>query len=103
MADEPPAPRREASSVVRGMLRAEVFEEVEKTADLAMSYCHSIGEAAYRHEALTVGVHLKQLRACVMWMIKLYKEGDIVDGQGMAEAREESRDSADHGPGDAVA
>ena len=62
-------------------IRNQVYDELERQADVAASYARSIGEAAFRGDQLTAGVHLRQLRACVLEMIKLYKEGLVGNGQ----------------------
>ena len=67
---------------IRSVLRNQGFEELIEHADKAASYCRSIGEAAYRGDQLTVEVHIKQLRAVCLAMIKTYKE-DIA-GEGGA-------------------
>jgi hypothetical protein len=72
----------EALQEVRSVLRNQGFEELIDNADKAASYCRSIGEAAYRGDELTVGVHLKQLRAVCLAMIKTYKED--VAGEGVS-------------------
>jgi hypothetical protein len=69
MADEKPNPELVEA------LRNEVFQEIEREADLVASYARSAGEAAYRGDQVTLGVHLKQLRLCLLLMIKLFKEG----------------------------
>ena len=83
---------------VKAVLRNQGFEELIENADQAASYCRSIGEAAYRGDALTVGVHLKQLRALVVAMIKTFKED--VDGQDGAIGRQPALDNRqDQRPG----
>jgi hypothetical protein len=56
-------------------LRNEIYEEIERQADTAASLSRSISEAAFRGDQLTVGVHIKQLRLVLLYLIKLYKEG----------------------------
>ena len=67
------------SSDLTTALRNQAFEEVERVAGLASSYSRAIGEAAYRGDDVTMLVHLKQLRFCLISMIKTYK--DYFDGQ----------------------
>jgi len=66
MQDEPSSPEL--------ALRDQVFEEIERVADLAASYARSAGEAAFRGDETTMLVHLKQLRLCCLSMIKTYKD-----------------------------
>lgn len=74
MSDEPP-------KLELGLeLRNQVYEELERQADMAGSYARSIGEAAFRGDQLTAGVHIRQLRLVVVEMIKLYKEGLVGNG-----------------------
>jgi hypothetical protein len=91
----------DALSEVKALLRNQGFEELMDNADKAASYCRSIGEAAYRGDSVTVGVHIRQLRAVCLAMIKTYKE-DIGD-EGLAEGQRPSPDRADQRPGDGVA
>jgi len=55
------------------------FDEIERQADLARSYAKAAREAAHRGDRVTVLVHLKQLRLCVIAAIKTYQ--DFLDGQ----------------------
>lgn len=64
-----PAPSPEAISASRDM----VYEYIVETAELAESYARSLGEAAWRGDRLTVEVHLRQIRACVLEAIGAYK------------------------------
>ena len=81
MPDQPkPSPE------VVSFLRNQGFDELMRDADMAASYCRSIGEAAYRGEELTVGVHIKQLRLCCLSMIKTYKI--CFEGAGEGVSRE---------------
>jgi hypothetical protein len=72
------------SPELRAVLRDQSFEEMERVATLVASYARSAGEAAFRGDEMTMGVHIRQLRLCCLSLIKTYKE--MVDGQGMAEA-----------------
>ena len=73
MVNEQPPP-----SELTSALRNQAFAEIVQTATLAVSYSHSLAEAAYRGDQLTVEVHLRQLRLCTLLMIKTFKslEGD---------------------------
>lgn len=68
MQDKPSSP--ELTSV----LRDQAFEEIERVAGLAASYSRSLGEAAFRGDKATMEIHLRQLRLCVVSMIKTYKD-----------------------------
>jgi hypothetical protein len=63
-------------------LRNQAFEEIERVSSLASSYSRSIGEAAYRGDDVTMLVHMKQLKACLVSMIKTYKTGFNGAGDG---------------------
>jgi hypothetical protein len=93
----------DALSEVKALLRNQGFEALMDNADKAASYCRSIGEAAYRGDSVTVGVHIRQLRAVCLAMIKTYKE-DIGD-EGLAGRQEGPAlaDRQDQRPGDGVA
>ena len=67
--------------------------------NLAASYSRSIGEAAFRGDDVTMLVHLKQLRLCLISMIKTYK--DYFNGPDVETA--ESGHRSDQRSGDAVA
>jgi len=83
-------------------LRDQVYEELERHADLLASYARSAGEAAFRGDQLTLGVHIKQARLAVLAMIKLYKDG-LEHGQDLAEGgRSERRPGGDQPAGDGV-
>jgi hypothetical protein len=58
---------------LHGALRNQGFEEIERVAHLASSYALSTGEAAFRGDAVTTEIHLKQLRLCLMSMIETCK------------------------------
>jgi hypothetical protein len=93
-------PDQPASPEVVSFLRNQGFDELMRDADLAASYCRSIGEAAYRGEELTVGVHIKQLRLCCLAMIKTYK----ICFEGVSrEPGPSHADREDQRPGDGVA
>jgi hypothetical protein len=67
------SPSVEAPSAARDL----VFEELVDSASLAESYSRSLVEAAWRGDRLTVEVHLRQLRACVLALISIFK---LLDG-----------------------
>lgn len=50
------------------------FDLIVETVDLAASYARSVSEAAWRGDTLTLGVHLRQLRLCVITTIQTFKE-----------------------------
>jgi hypothetical protein len=56
------------------------YEALVETAALAESYSRSLGEAAWRADSATVETHLRQLRACVVAAIDVFK---MLDGIGM--------------------
>ena len=97
-------PDQPASPEVVSFLRNQGFDELMRDAEMAASYCRSIGEAAYRGEELTVGVHIKQLRLCCLAMIKTYKI--CFEGKGEGVPREPGpshADRQDQRSGDGVA
>jgi hypothetical protein len=97
-------PDQPASPEVVSFLRNQGFDELMRDADLAASYCRSIGEAAYRGEELTAGVHIKQLRLCCLAMIKTYKICFEGKGEGVSgEPGPSHADREDQRPGDGVA
>ena len=68
MQDRPSLP--EVSSV----LRDQAFDDIREVSGLAASYARSIDEAAFRGDGVTVLAHLKQLRLCIVSMIRTYKD-----------------------------
>ena len=72
------APSRQATMAVRDM----AYEAIVETAALIESYSRSLGEAAWRADGVTVEVHLRQLRACVIAAIGVYKSRNGVDAEG---------------------
>lgn len=68
MPDETPSPELISAQ------RDQVFEEIERQADLAASYARSIGEAAFRGDQVTMIVHLRQLRDCLLAMFATQKD-----------------------------
>jgi len=74
------------SDEIASELRNQAFEEIERVALKASSYSRSISEAAYRGDDHTMVVHMKQLKSCLLSMIKTYKHyfdvsGEPPDGQ----------------------
>jgi hypothetical protein len=59
-----------------------VFEGLVETGSLAESYSRSLAEAAWRGDRSTVEVHLRQLRACVVTSIGIFKQLDAVEAKG---------------------
>jgi hypothetical protein len=87
-------------------LRNQAFEEIDRVAQLASSYSRSIGEAAYRGDDVTMLVHMKQLKSCLLSMIKTYKACFDGEGDGEDVAREAApgrRHRQDQRSGDGVA
>jgi hypothetical protein len=58
------------------------FEGLGETASLMESYARSLGEAAWRADRLTVETHLRQLRACVLAGIDMFKMLDGTEAKG---------------------
>jgi hypothetical protein len=59
-----------------------VFEGLVEAGSLAESYSRSLTEAAWRGDRSTVEVHLRQLRACVLAGIDIFKQLDGVEARG---------------------
>jgi hypothetical protein len=59
-----------------------VFEGLIEAGSLAESYSRSLTEAAWRGDRSTVEVHLRQLRACVVASIDIFKQLDDVEAKG---------------------
>ena len=98
MPAEPPSPE------LISVLRDQSFNEIERVANLIASYARSAGEAAYRGEETTMGVHIKQVRLCCLSLIKTYKEMGGTNGQDMAgNAGPSNPDRADQRSGDELA
>jgi hypothetical protein len=57
-----------------------VFEGLIETGSLIESYGRSLSEASFRGDKLTVETHLRQLRACVVAAIGIFKQIDGVGG-----------------------
>jgi hypothetical protein len=62
-------PSAEAVATARDL----VFEGLVEAGSLAESYSRSLAEAAWRGDRSTVEVHLRQLRACVVTSIGIFK------------------------------
>lgn len=62
--------------------RDTTFEGLVETAALAESYARCLGEAAWRADRLTVEAHLRQLRACVIAGIDMFKMLDGIEAKG---------------------
>ena len=90
------------SPELRAVLRDLSLAEIERVASLIASYARSAGEAAFRGDETTMGVHIRQLRLCCLNLIKTYKE--MAGDQGVAEAGGSSdAHRADQRSGDVVA
>jgi hypothetical protein len=63
------APSPEAASVARDL----AFEAIMEHCSLAESYCCSAYEAARRGDEVTLDIHLRQLRFCVIAAIQAFK------------------------------
>jgi hypothetical protein len=59
-----------------------VFEGLIEAGSLAESYSRSLAEAAWRGDRPTVEVHLRQLRACVVASIDIFKRLDGIEPKG---------------------
>ncbi len=59
-----------------------VFDGLIETSSLAESYSRSLAEAAWRGDRSTVEVHLRQLRACILASIGIFKQLDGVEAKG---------------------
>ena len=75
---KPAAPSSEAIAAARDL----VFEGLVEAGSLAESYSRSLTEAAWRGDRPTVEVHLRQLRACVVTSIDIFKQLDVVEAKG---------------------
>ena len=56
-------------------------ELIIEAAELAGSYARSAAEAAWRDDRDELGVHLRQLRACVIAALKTFNELAPADGE----------------------
>jgi hypothetical protein len=59
-----------------------VFEGLIEAGSLAESYSRSLTEATWRGDRSTVEVHLRQLRACIVAIIGIFKQLDGVEAKG---------------------
>jgi hypothetical protein len=71
-------PSAEAMATARDL----VFEGLVEAGSLAESYSRSLAEAAWRGDRSTVEVHLRQLRACIVASIGIFKQLDGVEAKG---------------------
>lgn len=71
-------PSAEAIAAARDL----VFEGLIEAGSLAESYSRSLAEAAWRGDQTTVGVHLRQLRACIVTSIGIFKQLDDIEAKG---------------------
>ena len=71
-------PSPEAMATARDL----VFEGLVEAGSLAESYSRSLAEAAWRGDRSTVEVHLRQLRACVVTSIGIFKQLDGFSANG---------------------
>ena len=71
-------PSAEAIATARDL----VFEGLVEAGSLAESYSRSLAEAAWRGDQSTVEVHLRQLRACVVASIGIFRQLDGVEAKG---------------------
>jgi hypothetical protein len=78
--DVPCGPSPDAIAAARDL----VFEGLIEAGSLAESYSRSLTEAAWRGDQSTVEVHLRQLRACVVASIDIFKQLDGVEAKGPA-------------------
>jgi hypothetical protein len=78
-----PEPKQDApSSEAIAAARDLVFEGLIEAGSLAESYSRSLTEAAWRGDRSTVEVHLRQLRACIVTGIGIFKQLDVVEAKG---------------------
>ena len=73
---------RSASPAAITAARNLIFEGLLEAGSLAESYLRSLTEAAWRGDQLTVEVHLRQLRACVVTSIGIFKQLVGVEAKG---------------------
>jgi hypothetical protein len=79
--DVPCGPSPDAIAAGRDL----VFESLVETGSFAESYGRSLAEAAWRGDRATVEMHIRQLRACVVTAINVFKQ---LDGAEAPEARQ---------------
>jgi hypothetical protein len=73
---------RSASPEAIAAARDLAFEGLVEAGSLAESYSRSLTEAAWRGDRSTVEAHLRQLRACVIASIGIFKELNGVEAKG---------------------
>jgi hypothetical protein len=71
-----------ASPAAIAAARDLVFEGLVEAGSLAESYSRSLTEAAWRGDRTTVEAHLRQLRACVVTSIGIFKQLVGVEAKG---------------------
>ena len=81
-ADQGVLASRSASPAAISAARDLVFEGLVEAGSLAESYSRSLTEAAWRGDLSTVEVHLRQLRACVVTSIGIFKQLDGGEEKG---------------------
>ena len=73
---------RDVSPEAIAAARDLAFEGLVQAGSLAESYSRSLTEAAWRCDQSTVEVHLRQLRACVVASIGIFRQLDGVEAKG---------------------
>jgi hypothetical protein len=63
-----------ASPAIADALDPLLFDEIEQLADKAASYWRSIAEAGARGEAMTIAVHLRQVRLVTFRVHEIVKQ-----------------------------
>ena len=71
-------PSAEAFETARDL----VFDGLVEAGSLAESFSRSLAEAAWRGDRSTVEVHLRQLRACIVTSIGIFKQLDRIEAKG---------------------
>jgi hypothetical protein len=74
------APSAAALSTCRKLL----FDAMREIFDLTASYAVSGAEAAFRGDELTIGVHIKQIRSCLIEVIRLRNDLAAQGGKAVA-------------------
>jgi hypothetical protein len=72
---------------LNSVLRDQAFLEIREICPLTESYSRSLAEAAFRGDERTVRAHLEQMRACVIAMIRTYKDYLQGKGEGLGDGR----------------
>ena len=76
--DMPCGPSSDAIAAARDL----VFEGLIEAGSLAESYSRSLTEAAWRGDRSTVEAHLRQLRACIVASIDIFRRLDGSETKG---------------------